>query len=146
MRLESARMETDRIIVRTEAGTRMKLMIVGCDWHACYAVRWDAGDRWECGQFVDIEDAPELYVVADEGKEFLCEDGTLLHSMRKQDGGFAWTERCTGHAPLTAGAQQFLEQCDAVLEIREVDGQLEFFFDPSIEVRLVPESLEIEWE
>ena len=89
MQIKSATIEMDHINAVTEFET-LKLITIGTDGHGNYAVKWDAGDKWECGQFVDIEDAPELYTVSDEDKYFQCEDGTTLVSVKNQDGGFSW--------------------------------------------------------
>lgn len=51
----------------------------------------------------------------------------------------------TGSCPATAAAQQFLQSCDAVVAIREVEDRFEFDYDTTVEVSYVPESLEIEW-
>lgn len=51
----------------------------------------------------------------------------------------------TGTAPMTAAAQQFLESCGAVTEIREAGDHIEFDYDASVEVSYCPESLGIEW-
>lgn len=51
----------------------------------------------------------------------------------------------TGSCPANAATQQFLSQCDAVTEIREVGDRFEFDYDATVEVSHVPESLGIEW-
>ena len=89
MQIKSAVIEMDHIIARTDFQT-LKLITIGTDGYGNYAVKWDAGDKWECGQFVDMEDEPELYTTSDEDKEFECEDGTVLVSAKNQDGGFSW--------------------------------------------------------
>jgi hypothetical protein len=71
MQVKTLNTGIEKIVVETEAGTRLELAIVGADG-SNYAVRWDAGDKWMCGEFVDGEDNGELYETSDEAHRRLC--------------------------------------------------------------------------
>ena len=91
MQVKTLNTGIETVTVETEVGTRLTLTIVGSD--GCnYAVRWDAGDRWMCGEFVDGEDSGELYEINDEDREFTCDDNTKLVTVKMQCGGFKWEE------------------------------------------------------
>jgi hypothetical protein len=83
MQVKTLNTGIETIVVETEAGTRLVLAIVGADG-SNYAVRWDAGDKWMCGEFVDGEDNGELYETSDEDKEFVCDDNTTLVIIHKK--------------------------------------------------------------
>jgi len=90
MKVRTLNTGIETVVVETESGTRLELSIVGTSG-SNYAVRWDAGDKWMAGEFVDGEDAGELYE-SSEDKEFTCDDNSLLVSEKTQCGGFKWVE------------------------------------------------------
>ena len=89
IKLKSATLEADHITAETEFAT-LRLEDVACDGYGHYAVRWDAGDRWLAGEFVDMEDEPQLYEISDEDREFRGEDGEIWLTVRQSDGGCKW--------------------------------------------------------
>ena len=91
MQVKTLNTGVETVVVETELGTRLELVIVGSSG-SNYAVAWDAGDKWMCGKFVDNEGSGELYEISDEDREFVCDDNTTLTTTKTQCGGFRWVQ------------------------------------------------------
>ena len=114
--LRSATIEADCITVRTELEKwrpciEMRLEVVARDGYGHYAVRWDAGDRWMAGEFVENVEGPELYEKTDEDKEFRSEDGDVWRTVKQSDGGFKWVSESESSLNVTTDSEGF-QLCD----------------------------------